>query len=114
LVTILWEEARMATRSQQFRAQAQRDAHNAKPKARAKPKPRGRLSVPNPAGHNTAPRVNKTGRYELEVSAQPRPSRKQTRKSKNRQKTDNTMRIAKINDIARPRSRATRPTGNPI
>jgi hypothetical protein len=104
----------MATRSQQFRVQAQRDAQKAKPKAKAKRKPRPKPAVPNPASHNAAARVEKTGRYELEVSAKQRPSRKQTRKSKNRQKTDNTLRIAAMNEVARPRSRATRPSGNPI
>jgi hypothetical protein len=102
----------MATKTEQFKARVQRANHNRPPQPK-KPK-RDRYRLPNPTSHNEAPRAEKTSRYTLELSAGARPSRKSTRKSENRQKTDSQLRITNMNRNSSPGERASRPTKNPI
>jgi hypothetical protein len=118
----------MATKAQRYRAEMQRAAQKGTRKAprtaggagriastRAAKKGQGRAKdrIPNQASHNEAPVRARNSSYELEISATSRPSRKQTRKSRNRQKTDSALRITAMNRHARPQARAMRPSGNP-
>jgi hypothetical protein len=126
----------MATKAERFKVERQREAHDPKKtlskktkrkrlkaaaKAKLPPKSlRGRTgkqltanaAPPNPTPHNEGPRAGKTSRYELELASK-RPSRKQTRKSNHRQKTDNALRITEMARVASPKSRAGRASGNP-
>lgn len=118
----------MATKAQQYRAEMQRAAQKGTRKGRgaaggagtagstgAAKKGQGRVKhrIPNQASRNEAPVRARNSSYELEISATSRPSRKQTRKSRNRQKTDSALRITAMTRHARPQARATRPSGNP-
>jgi hypothetical protein len=115
----------MATKAERFRAEAQRTAHPARPASgghvaaglRAARRGRTKDRLPNPTSHNEAPRAKEKAKhnvfYELEPSTAGRPSRKSTRGSPTRQKTDSVLRIAAMNRNATPKSRAGRPTGNP-
>jgi len=103
----------MATKAEDYKAEMQRKAHAAQKKA-VPPRPRSKMSrpnVPNPAAHNTSLRAGKNSPYELEVSATTRPSRKSTRRSFNRLKPDNPLRIAAVNEVVSPRARAGRGKG---
>jgi hypothetical protein len=112
----------LATKAERFKVEQQRAAH-----ARHAPKPdhtsagkrargRGRRKdrIPNPASHNEGARAARDSLYEHEVSATTRPSRKSSRKSPGRIKTDATLRIATMTRNAAPTLRKTRPTGNPM
>lgn len=115
----------MATRSERFKAEMQREAHANKvtkpPRVPAlkraalaalievhtgEASPRARLS------HNEAPRAAKNSSYELEASpASSRPSRKSTRRSPTHVKTDSALRIVAMNRNASPQARSQRRGG---
>jgi len=112
----------MATKAERFKAELQRQAHAQHP-ARAGHEPagkrakrRGRVKdrLPNPTSHNEAPTAGKNSAYELEPSSTPRPPRKSTRRSPTHLKTDSALRITVMNRNASPKTRARRPSGNPI
>ena len=106
----------MATKAERYRAEMQRAAQAKAPKktaASGRSAGRAKDRIPNQASHNEAPVRGRNSSYELEISATPRPSRKQTRKSHDRQKTDSQLRIAEMNRNARPQARAMRRSGNP-
>jgi hypothetical protein len=85
----------MATRAERFRAEAERKAQAGKKRKRPKgPKGRRHDGLAHPASHNDAAVRAKNSAYALESSRTARPTRKSTRKSKNRQKTDTALRIA--------------------
>lgn len=63
--------------------------------------------------HNAAPAHARKSSYALETTVSSRPSRKSTRKSSNRQKTDSGLRLSVMNTSAKPESRARRRSGNP-
>jgi hypothetical protein len=104
----------MTTKSQRFRAEMQRAAqarkHASNPPKPKRPKPRAKDRIPNQASHNeSASRSRKSAfAFEFEVTTTPRPSRKSTRKSSNRQKTDSGLRIAAMKRNAAPEARASR------
>jgi len=105
----------MATKTERFKALDERAHHNRPPQPPKPTKPkRDKYRLPNPTAHNEAARAEKNGRYSLEVSTTVRPSRKSTRKSENRQKTDSQLRITNMNMNSSPGERASRPTKNPI
>jgi hypothetical protein len=109
----------VATRGERLRTETQRAAQRRKAAAAAAQKtpvrsPRKKDRIPNQASHNEAPVHGKRGRYEFEVSMTERPTRKSTRKSMNRQKTDNAMRIKAMSRNAEPRTRASRASRNPM
>jgi len=96
----------MATKAQEFRAAVERaaSAHKAAKRASA---PSKRLT------HNEAHRAEKHSTYAIEqVGAHA--SRKSTRGSANRSKTDSALRITARVRNASPEARATRKSGNPI
>ena len=95
----------MATRSQEFRAEAQRTARTKKKPASLPDEPR--------LTHNEAHRLDRKSTHALEESSG-RPSRKSTRKSANRIKSDSAQRITARIRNASPESRATRKSGNPM
>ncbi len=101
----------MGRKADEFKAAEQLKRSAAKPKK--PPKRHGpaspRPAVPNPAAHNASQHADKKARYKLELSATARPSRKSTRKSGHRQKTDSPLRISEIRRAAQP-SKATRPS----
>jgi hypothetical protein len=109
------------TRAERFRVQEQRAAQAARAKQtdhasagkRARSRGRRKDRIPNQASHNEAPRVARNSTYEHEVSATSRPSRKSSRKSPGRIKTDAAMRLTAMNRNATPKQRWNRPTGNP-
>lgn len=95
----------MATRSQEFRAEAQRTG-------RAKKHPtastgEGRIT------HNEARRLDRKSTHALEQPGA-HPSRKSTRGSANRIKSDSAQRITARVRNASPEARATRKSGNPM
>jgi hypothetical protein len=84
----------MATRAERFRADAERAAQAGKKRKIAKsPTGRRKDGRANPASHNDGSTHAKHSGYALEGSLTARPSRKSTRKSANRQKTDSALRI---------------------
>lgn len=102
----------MATRAEQFRA-AQERTGQARPNGghesagiRAARAGRSKDRIPNQASHNEAASAARKGAYEFEIAQGPRPSRKSTRKSANRQKTDIGLRNAAMNRNNQPRARA--------
>lgn len=96
----------MATKSEEFRAAAERAASVRKT---AKP-----VVAPSPRlTHNEAHRAEKHSTYAIErVGAHG--SRKSTRGSANRAKTDSALRITARVRNASPQARATRKSGNPM
>jgi len=110
------------TRAERFQVQQQRAAQAAKSKQpkrvsagkRARARGRRKDRIPNPASHNEAARAARNSSYEHEVSATSRPSRKSSRKSLTRTKTDSAMRLRAMNRNASPKQRSARPSGNPI
>jgi hypothetical protein len=109
------------TRAERFQVQQQRAAQAAKSKHpdhasagwRARSRGRRKDRIPNPASHNEAARAARKSVYEHEVSATSRPSRKSSRKSPGRIKTDTAMRLRAMNRNASPKRRSGRRTGNP-
>jgi hypothetical protein len=84
----------MATRAERFRAETERKAQAGKKRKRPKgPKGRRHDGLAHPASHNDAAVRGKNRAYAIETSRTARPSRKSTRKSKNRQKNDSGLRI---------------------
>jgi hypothetical protein len=110
----------VATRAERLKTQQERAAQRRKAAAAAAGKaparkPRKKDRIPNQASHNEAPtRGRRRSRYEFEVSLTERPSRKSTRKSSNRQKTDSALRTRTMSQNAQPRTRAGRRSGNPV
>ena len=108
------------TKAERFQIAQQRAAHarngiepghaSAGKRARA----RGRIKdrVPNPASHNEHAGAPPYGWYEYEVSATTRPSRKSSRKSPARIKTDSPLRLRTMNRNATPQQRSSRRTRN--
>ena len=95
----------MATKAQEFRAESERTSHG---KKHAAPHvDEGRIS------HNEAHRLDRKSTHALEQS-DARPSRKSTRGSANRSKSDSAQRIAARVRNASPEARATRKSGNPM
>jgi hypothetical protein len=115
----------MATKAEQFRAEAQRKARPGRAAGgghlsagiRAARRGRTKDRLPNPTSHNEAPRSKRKEKrnftYELEPSTTSRPPRKSTRGSPTRQKTDSSLRTRAMNLNATPGKRAGRRTGNP-
>jgi hypothetical protein len=102
----------MATRAEQFRAAQERNGraqpnggHDSAGK-RAARAGRTKDRFPNQASHNEAASAARKGSYEFEVTQGPRPSRKSTRKSANRQKTDSGLRITAMNRNSMARARS--------
>ena len=104
----------MATKADRFRTSAERQAQKRKPPKRSaraamaarRERAKARLRAPNPATRNEAPAHARKSSYELELATTTRPSRKQTRKSSNRQKTDSGLRISAMNRVSSPKARA--------
>jgi len=109
------------TRAERFQVAQQRAAHarhaqqpgHASAGKRARARGRFKNSVPNPASHNEHAGLAQYGLYEYEISATSRPSRKSSRKSPGRIKTDSPLRLTAMVRNASPKQRSTRRTGNP-
>jgi hypothetical protein len=118
----------MATRAERYKAEAQRRAQQNKRKPGRPTGGRRRIGdgldraalvarhdgAGRPVPHNSAPRAEKDGVYEIEAVAAGRPSRKSTRRSPSHIKTDSSLRIKAVDRSASPQERATRgkkPTG---
>jgi hypothetical protein len=109
------------TKAERFKVEQQRAAHAGKPQQRdhasagkrARVRGRRKDRIPNPASHNEAARAGRNSIYEHEVSATTRPSRKSSRKSPGRIKTDSAKRLTAMNRNATPQQRSARATGNP-
>jgi hypothetical protein len=110
------------TKAERFKVEQQRAAHAAHAKTpghasagkRARARGRHKDRIPNPASHNEGSRAARDSIYEHEISATTRPSRKSSRKSPGRIKTDSPLRITTLNRNATPKMRWARPSGNPI
>ena len=109
------------TKGERLKVEQQRAAHarhaNAPGHAsagwRARARGRRKERIPNPASHNESARAARDPTYEHEVSATSRPSRKSSRKSPGRIKTDSPLRLAAMHRNATPKQRSSRPNGNP-
>jgi hypothetical protein len=109
------------TKAERFKVEQQRAAHAGKKQRlshasagkRARSRGRRKDRIPNPASHNEGARAARDSVYEHEVSATSRPSRRSSRKSPGRIKTDSAMRLTAMNRNATPKQRSARPTGNP-
>lgn len=111
----------MATRAEQFRAAQERTGRARQPNGghesagrRAARAGRTKDRIPNQASHNEARSAGRKGSYEFEIAQGSRPSRKSTRKSNNRQKTDGGLRMTAVNRNSMASARAQRRGGNPI
>jgi hypothetical protein len=110
------------TKAERFQVAQQRAAHarhvsepgHASAGKRARARGRRKDRIPNPASHNEHARAARYGLYEHEVSATTRPSRKSSRKSPSRIKTDAPLRLTAMVRNASPKQRSRRPSGNPI
>jgi hypothetical protein len=94
----------MATKAQHFKAEVDRAKHagrapSAVRKGKKKPTAAARPAAPKPRGRR------RNSLYELEPAAA-RPSRKSTRKSNNRIKTDGVLRINQIGRASSSKTRA--------
>ncbi len=98
----------MATKAQRFRSEAERSG-NKQPKTK---KTYERSHEPR-LSHNDARRVDPRSSYALEET-RGRASRKSTRGSSNRIKTDSALRITARVRNASPEARAQRKSGNPM
>jgi hypothetical protein len=94
----------MATKSQLYRAEQER--------ARQHQSPLAEHPHPQRLTHNDAHRVDPKATYAIEEHRGPA-SRKSTRDSSNRAKTDSALRITARVRNASPEARATRKSGNP-
>ena len=109
------------TKAERFQVAQQRAAHvrhasepgHASAGKRARERGRSKDRIPNQTSHNEHGRAARYGTYEYEISATARPSRKSSRKSPGRIKTDGPLRLTTMNRNASPKQRSTRPTGNP-
>ena len=109
------------TKAERFQVAQQRAAHaqhasepgHASAGKRARERGRFKDRIPNQTSHNEHGRGARYGTYEYEISATARPSRKSSRKSPGRIKTDGALRLTAMNRIASPKQRSTRSTGNP-
>jgi len=101
----------MATRTERFKAQMQREAHRKKASARSAAAPRDEVRPRVRVTHNEAARAAKNSSYELEGSGTARPSRKSTRRSPTHVKTDSALRITAMNRNASPQARSQRRGG---
>jgi hypothetical protein len=76
------------------------------------PKPaksvRDKYRIGGPGAHNESTHAARSASYEFERVTDERPSRKQTRKSHNRQKTDSALKTTKMSQMTAPSARATR------
>ena len=95
----------MATRSQEFRAAAQRTGRGKKHSTQTAHEAR--------VTHNEAHRLDRKSTHALEEAGS-HPSRKSTRGSANRIKSDSAQRITARVRNASPEARATRKSGNPM
>jgi hypothetical protein len=96
----------VATKAERFKAAAERSG--AKRTKKPLKHERDKQRVPNPASHNESQRAARNSSYEMEFAATPRPSRKSTRKSSNRQKTDSALRTTAMSQLVAPSRRASR------
>lgn len=108
----------VATKAERFRAESERSGPKQRKRPR-RPKPAAQskrrvgdgavAGGPARTSHNYAARAEKTSAYDIEFAApHQRPSRKSTRKSHNRIKTDSALRITTMNQAASPEARARR------
>ncbi len=105
----------MATKAERFRAEAQRTGRDrAKVFKPARPPNRRARSGQPDKEHNLATVRGTHGSYELEPGGIKGSSRRSTRKSQNRQKTDSGLRLTQMNRNAQPESRARRRAHKPI
>lgn len=93
----------MATKAEWFRYEAER-AGAKRPKSASRRR-RGRGDGTGESQHNVSARAEKKAVYVLEVAPGTRPSRKSSRKSANRQKTDTQFRMKRAAGEARPDAR---------
>jgi hypothetical protein len=106
----------VATKAERFRAEVERSGPKQRkrprrPKQAAQSKRRvgDGAAAPARTSHNYAARAEKKSAYDIEFAApHQRPSRKSTRKSHNRIKTDSALRITTMNQAASPEARARR------
>jgi hypothetical protein len=109
------------TKAERFQVAQQRAAHaihasepdHASAGKRARARGRSKDRIPNQTSHNEHALAAGYGTYEYEVSATARPSRKSSRKSPGRIKTDGPLRLSSMLRNATPKQRWTRRTGNP-
>jgi len=109
------------TRGERLKVEQQKAAHarhahapgHASAGWRARARGRNKDRIPNQASHNEGARAARNPTYEHEVSATTRPSRKSSRKSPGRIKTDSPLRLAAMRRNAMPKQRSARPSGNP-
>jgi hypothetical protein len=91
----------MATRAEEFRAETERKAQEKHQRALV-----AKQVVRDPAAQHESVRAGKHAAYALEDAPGARPSRKSTRKSSNRQKTDVQFRMKRQVGESRPGSRS--------
>ncbi|HEY6098124.1 MAG TPA: hypothetical protein VIW03_01750 [Anaeromyxobacter sp.] len=105
----------MATKAERFRYEAERSGPK-KPKAPPRP-PRnspvdtslpGKSATDRRATRKESAAAGRKAMYAFEASGTGRPSRKSTRKAKNRQRTDAQMRVKRRTAAVRPETRAGR------
>jgi len=94
----------MATKAEEFHANAQRTSKKAKHAATA--------PVEERLTHNQAHRLDRKSTHAIEEVG-PHASRKSTRSSANRSKSDSTQRLTVRIQNATPKARAARKSGNP-
>jgi hypothetical protein len=97
----------MATKAQEFRAAAERNAAVSKKRTAKSP------AVTPRRTHNEARRAGKKSTYGIETVGA-RASRKSTRGGANRAKPDSALRITARIRNASPEARAARKSGNPM
>lgn len=93
----------MATKAEWFRYEAERAGAK---RAKSAPRRHGRGDGTGESQHNVSARAEKKATYVLETAPGARPSRKSSRKSANRQKTDTQFRMKRAASEARPEGRA--------
>jgi hypothetical protein len=109
------------TKAERFQVAQQRAAHalhatepgHASAGKRARERGRLKDRIPNQTSHNEHGSAARYGVYEYEISATARPSRRSSRKSPGRIKTDGPLRLTAMNRHSTPQQRSTRGTGNP-
>jgi hypothetical protein len=94
----------MATKAQDYRAEAQRTGHKTK---------RVEHTVAPRLTHNEARRLDRKSTHAIEPTGA-HASRKSSRGSANRAKPDSTQRLTARIRNASPEARATRKSGNPV
>jgi hypothetical protein len=110
----------MATKAEQARVKAQREANPPKPKRAPRPRRDTPVDTAKPgvsatdrkagagstSARNASKRVAKKGGADLEDSATERPSRKSTRKSSGRAKRTTNLQLREIRKVSAPKTRA--------